>query len=189
MYKLCKTEQSAARQRALEAGLLSVMLTRRYEDISISDLCAHLQIPRKSFYRYFSSKDGALHALLDHTLLEYDWEGDLHALKSGENAVVSLERFFQFWHARRNLLNALQKSDLTGILVLRAISQAQEESQVPQHFLDFRSQEQRNLAISFAITGLMTIVLQWHTDGFRQSSRKMAELATDMLSKPLIKTF
>ena len=35
MYKRCITEQSARRQRELEQGLLEVMATRRYEDITI----------------------------------------------------------------------------------------------------------------------------------------------------------
>ena len=60
MYKICQTEQSTRRQRELEQGLLRLMLHKNYEDISVSDLCDHMQIPRKSFYRYFSSKDGAL---------------------------------------------------------------------------------------------------------------------------------
>ena len=72
MYKLCKTEQSAARQRQLEQGLLQAMQTQRYEDISISDLCDRMGIPRKSFYRYFSGKEGALAALIDHTLMEFE---------------------------------------------------------------------------------------------------------------------
>ena len=71
MYKLCKTEQSAQRQRQLEEGLLTAMRTKRYEESSISDLCDQMGIPRKSFYRYFSGKDGALHALIDHTLMEH----------------------------------------------------------------------------------------------------------------------
>ena len=33
MYKLCKTEQSAARQRQLERGLLLIMQTKRYEPV------------------------------------------------------------------------------------------------------------------------------------------------------------
>ena len=37
MYKLCKTEQSAARQRLLESGLLEAMSLQRYEEISISE--------------------------------------------------------------------------------------------------------------------------------------------------------
>ena len=69
MYKMCKTEQSAARQRELEEGLLNIMLSRHYDEISVSELCDQLNVPRKSFYRYFSGKDGALHALIDHTLL------------------------------------------------------------------------------------------------------------------------
>lgn len=72
MYKLCKTEQSAQRQRQLEAGLLAVMGKTRYEDISISDLCEQIGVPRKTFYRYFSGKDGALHALIDHTLMSFE---------------------------------------------------------------------------------------------------------------------
>ena len=62
MYKLCKTEQSAARQRELEQSLAAMMLVRRYEDISVSEFCSYAGIPRKAFYRYFSSKDGALYA-------------------------------------------------------------------------------------------------------------------------------
>ena len=71
MYKMCKTEQSARRQRELELGLLEAMKTQRYEDISISELCGTLGIPRKTFYRYFDSKDGALYGMIDHTLLDY----------------------------------------------------------------------------------------------------------------------
>ena len=58
MYKLCKTEQSANRQRQLENGLLAAMLSRHYEEISVSDLCDNLNIPRKSFYRYFPVRTG-----------------------------------------------------------------------------------------------------------------------------------
>ena len=50
-----------------EQGLLAMMEHRSFEEISVSDLCERMGIPRKSFYRYFSSKDGALMALLDHT--------------------------------------------------------------------------------------------------------------------------
>ena len=72
MYKLCKTEQSAKRQRELEQVLLRMMNSTLYEDITVINFCENAGIPRKAFYRYFSSKDGALHALLDHTLLELE---------------------------------------------------------------------------------------------------------------------
>ncbi|MBR4410014.1 MAG: TetR/AcrR family transcriptional regulator, partial [Firmicutes bacterium] len=57
MYKTCVTQPAKQRQRELENGLLQIMLHHDYEAISVSDLCDTLQIPRKSFYRYFTNKD------------------------------------------------------------------------------------------------------------------------------------
>ena len=97
MYKVCKTEQSARRQRQLEQGLLEMMQHSRYEDISVSDLCDYLEVPRKSFYRYFSSKDGALYALLDHTMMGFFETGIGASGTIPGTQIGDLERFFAFW--------------------------------------------------------------------------------------------
>ena len=125
MYKLCKTEQSAARQRQLEEGLLLTMAAMRYEDITVSDLCERIGVPRKTFYRYFDSKDGALHALLDHTLMQY--EGFNAVYLSGEARTLQreLEQFFQFWVLHKDLLDALDKSDISGMLIAFGYGDAQ----------------------------------------------------------------
>lgn len=183
MYKICKTEQSAARQKAIEQGLLQAMLSRDYEDISISDLCDHLQIPRKSFYRYFSGKDGALHALLDHTLLEFiqkDFE------KSGHSAAVGeLESFFTFWYDHRILLKALVRSRLGGLLVERATYHAIHERMMPQYLLTMPLEVQQ-MSLTFVVCGLLSMVLQWHNQNYRESPGKMAQIATMMLTMPLL---
>ena len=126
MYKLCKTEQSASRQRQLEQGLLKAMGKHRFEEISVSDLCDDLGIPRKSFYRYFSSKDGALFALLDHTLLQF-YEIDGKNRLAGGTALGDLDSFFKFWYTHKELLDALQRSQLEGLLVQRATMLAKKE--------------------------------------------------------------
>ena len=135
MYKLCKTEQSAKRQRQLEQGLLSMMASTQYEQISVSDLCDHMQVPRKSFYRYFASKDGALHALIDHTLMEY--EGLNLVYRRGEKRTILLEltQFFQFWLNKKAFLDALQKSRMSGMLVERSMAHATAMNGVPPRFL------------------------------------------------------
>lgn len=186
MYKLCKTEQSAARQRELEAGLLQAMMLKRYDEISISDLCEQMNIPRKSFYRYFSSKDGALHALLDHTLLEYERVADDFVSASKKDPTTFLERYFQYWFNQKTLLDALEKSELSSMLVERAISQALQENQVPKHYLPGDTKAMRAHAIAFAITGLMSMVIQWHHTGYRESPREMAQTAAMILTRPLI---
>ena len=70
MYKHCTTEESAHRQRQLEQNLLELMAEQPYSGITINQICDLAGISRKSFYRYFGSKDGCLHALLDHTIMD-----------------------------------------------------------------------------------------------------------------------
>ena len=185
MYKDCRIEQSAERQRILEKGLLEAMKNQRFEDISISDLCDRMEIPRKSFYRYFSGKEGALHALLDHTLMEFEpfmmglWQDGRRTVKR------DLESFFLFWLDRRALLDALARSNLTGTLIERAIAYALTEEVLPSRFLPNDTKQMQKQITMFGVCGLMSMVLTWHGEGFRTAPQELAETATRILSQPL----
>lgn len=185
MYKLCKTEQSALRQRELEKGLLAAMSTHQYEEISVSDLCDQMGIPRKSFYRYFSSKDGALHALIDHTLLEF--ESYPSCLKPWEKRTYQkdLERFFLFWKDQKNLLDALDRSGISGVLVTRSIDHALSDAGAPRRFQPQDERIAREHATTFGVCGLMSMVLSWHHSGYLLCPEQMAEIGVQLLTKPL----
>ncbi len=184
MYKYCKTDQSAQRQRELEQGLLAMMEHHRFEEISVSDLCDRLNIPRKSFYRYFSSKDGALFALLDHTLMEFYDTGSIEGLRGG-TPTGDLQRLFQFWKDHRNLIDAMLRSNLGGMLVERAVNLAKQEQLMPGYVKEWED-TMKDVAMSFAVCGLMSMVLQWHNEGYRIPAEQMAKAAVAMLSRPLI---
>ena len=184
MYKLCKTEQSAMRQRQLEEGLLATMLVRHYEEISVSDLCDRLNVPRKSFYRYFSGKEGALYSLIDHTLEDF-YRMPVPAPKSRGNAVGDLDLFFAFWYDNKSLLDALRRNSLSGILVERANRFALKEGFYPQRLKDIPEQT-REIGLSFAVYGLMAMTLSWHSQGFPISPDEMTRLAMGMLTEPLL---
>ena len=186
MYKLCKTEQSAARQRELEQGLLQVMSTSRYEDINVSGLCQKMGIPRKSFYRYFSGKDGALHALIDHTLLDFEQFSSILVGSSPANIHKELRSFFEFWQQHRQLLDALERSSLSGVLVQRAISQAQNEYALPREQTRGDSRRLQSHAITFCICGIMSMVTRWHRSGYAESPAELAQIAATLLTRPLI---
>ena len=186
MYKLCKTEQSAQRQRQLEEGLLAAMKTKRYEEITISDLCTQMGIPRKSFYRYFSSKDGALHALIDHTLLDFEQYTSLRPGLSQISADQDLRQFFEFWQRHRQLLDALERSGLSGVLVQRAISQAQNEHVIPRYQTTPEIRRVQSHAVAFCICGLMSMVTRWHRTGYTETPAEMAQIAATLLTRPLL---
>lgn len=184
MYKYCKTEQSAQRQRELEQGLLDLMEHRRFEEISVSELCDQLNIPRKSFYRYFSSKDGALYALLDHTLMEFYETGSIDGLRGG-TPTEDLERFFLFWKKNQKFLGAFLHSDLSGMLVERAVNLTKQEELMPGYVRDWEDFI-KDAALSFVVCGLMAMVIQWHKEDYHISAEQMANTAVRMLSRPLI---
>lgn len=184
MYKFCKTEQSSQRQRELEQGLLAMMAYQRFEEISVSDLCDRMGIPRKSFYRYFSSKDGALHALLDHTIMEFYDTGSIEGLRGG-TPTGDMERFFLFWKNHKKMLEAVLRSNLSGMLVERAVSLAKQEELMPGYVREWEDM-MKDVAMSFVVCGLMSMVLQWHKEGYRIPTEQMAKDAVTMLSRPLI---
>lgn len=184
MYKLCKTEQSATRQHQLEEGLLAAICTHRYDELSVSDLCTQLNIPRKSFYRYFSSKEGALHALLDHTLMRF--EGFYAPSPEQKRSLHrDLCQFFLFWQSQKPLLDALEKNDLSGLLIQRSIAYALSDTAMPRRFLPKDDPATQEQVVMFAVCGLMSMVITWHRDGFVRSIPQMADLAVRVLTQPL----
>ena len=184
VYKLCKSEQSASRQRQLELGLLELMQSVPYHQISVTDLCSRLQIPRKAFYRYFADREGALYSLIDHTLMEYE---SVAQLVRAENRTITgdLEKFFLFWKNQKPLLDALSRSEISSLLVNRIIQQTINNSTIPGRFLTSDSEEMQPYVIQFALQGMMSMVLQWHSNGFSESSADLAIRAARLLTRPL----
>ena len=184
VYKICQSESSTQRQREMEKGLLQLMLRKNYEDISVSDLCDFLQIPRKTFYRYFNSKEGALYALIDHTLGDF-FQMPLTGKWFRGTATGDLSLYFHFWYQNKDLLDALQRSSLSGILVERANSFALQEGHMPHQFKRFFSEAQ-SIAMAFSVCGLMSMIMQWHRQGFLLSPDEMTSLAIELLTSPLL---
>lgn len=185
MYKQCRTEQSANRQRALEQGLLEAMTQQHYDEISVSELCTRMEIPRKSFYRYFSSKEGALHALIDHSLTDYEGYGVPELTQSSRTGQQDMERFFAYWKHQKPLLDALEKSSLGGILIQRAVSHAISEVTLPGRFLPGDEKSVQEHVTAFAVCGLMSMVIQWHHEGYQDSVQYMARISVRLVSQPL----
>lgn len=184
MYKQCQTGPSAERQRELEQGLLQVMLRQAYEDISVSDLCWELNVPRKAFYRYFSGKDGALHALIDHALMDYNIYAADDQPEEMQKPVQYMERIFMYWFRQKLLLDALEKSGLSGILVQRAVDYTTAMDTIPR-FMEIPDRQLREYGTMFMVCGLMTMIVRWHHNGFSENAGEMARLAMDLFMQPL----
>ena len=184
MYKQCQTEQSAVRQREMEQSLLRLMLKVPYDEISVSSLCEEIGVPRKSFYRYFSGKEGALCSVIDHALMDYDVYTTRRGSETGGTAVQYIQQVFDYWIHHKELLDALEKSNLSGVLIQRAMLFTNDRDALP-NFLQIGDQRLREYGNMFLVCGLMTMILQWHHDRFYKSSEEMAQLALQLFTQPL----
>ena len=177
MYKRCHTEESSRRQRELEQGFLKALGSQSYAKLTLTDLCRQLEVPRKTFYRYFPTKDDCLLALIDHTLSDCNdialqgWNGS-----TALDETVQLQ-FFQYWMDQRIFLDAIRNNDLQHMLLNRTtvIVDRMKERSSFHHF-------PRDQVEYFIAHGLMTTVLRWHHFGFPSSPEEMATVFGHLLS-------
>jgi len=112
MYKLCKTEQSTKRQREIENALLELMEKKPYGEITITEMCDKLCMPRKTFYRYFDGKEDTLYALIEHTMSEYQSFPATPNQEGKRRLMGEIENYYRFWICHKPLLDALYKNNM-----------------------------------------------------------------------------
>lgn len=179
MAKTCTTEKTAIRQRWIENGLLELMQRCKFEDISVTDLCRYLNLSRRSFYRYFSDMEDVLDCLMNHTFQ------DMGITDTGLT-VAELEKYYEFWLCHKPLLNALAYSGMYSKITEYAMRYTNEESlkrYLPGNDLGMDLSREMNL---FVISGLSSLMISWHGEGFQKSPSQMACIAYRMLSEPLL---
>ena len=179
MYKYCATEESARRQRQLETCLQELMLTDNDAQITISHICDRAGISRKSFYRYFSSKDGCLYALLDHAI--FDGASFYLPEPAGvQSTRLAYEHFFCYWNENAQLLDALDKNNLSLLLAERMIAYTVREEQEFRYLFRTQRDESSERSI-FYISGIVGLILTWYRSGFSKSPTQMAAILSDMI--------
>lgn len=185
MYKLCKTEQSAERQREIEQTLLQLMLTKHYDEIKVSEICEAANIPRKSFYRYFDGKEGVKQALLHHTMTDFTKFQDMRKTRGTQTLHEEFEELFAFWKSKKVVLDAFDKSGLIGLLIECATSYAMEEFWGIERYLADSSVREKEMAYQFVISGMLAMTINWYRSGFVESVPNIARTATRVITKPL----
>lgn len=181
MYKLCKIEKSAKRQREIEDTLMCMMEKQEFSKIKVVQLCENAGIPRKSFYVYFESKEDVLYALLEHTIYDLDFY-EIERNQTETYTFCELKRFFSFWKEKEILLNGLCKSGFSGLLITKVMEHTiKNEKNIP--FIYWAEDKKPSeIALKYAITGLMSMVLDWHKGGYSQETEEMTKLAVDLLT-------
>ena len=177
MYRNCVTEISVQHQKQVEEALLELMQKLPYEDITVTQLCQTANLSRRVFYHLFNSKAGALHALLDHTILNMEsWRPEIR-----DDAL----RFFLYWKSQVSLLDALRDNQMTGLLLERMLESVMNESYDLRSWLKRNGWSREKDIIIFHLSGIMGLVFRWYYSGFQESPEEMATLIRKIMTVPL----
>ena len=185
MYKLCKTEQSAQRQREIEECFLDLLRYNHYEDVTITEICKKMNMPRKSFYRYFDGKDGIVQSMINHLVIEY---GSTQIQVNGMEGVTLKKEFdvyFGFWKSKADILAVLDKSGLIGRLIECVSGFAMNEYDYVRTYLSDTDDEGKMVAYQFLVSGLMTMMIGWYRNGFKESIDTMSRATVKIITRPL----
>ena len=166
MYKICKTEKSIERQKCFQTTLLSMMVREKYQDITVTALCKEMKIPRKTFYRYYGALEDVLNAILDDALTDAFLYLEVK---------TDLVGFFGYWKKKKGLLDVLEKSALSSLMVNRIYERL-------RFVEDFGYSADDYLRYSGYISAIMTMLLSWHHTGMRESVEEMSALVIDMFN-------
>ena len=181
MYKHCTTEESVLRQRQLEGWLLHLMQTVPYPQITITHICDHAGISRKSFYRYFDSKDDCLHALLDHAIMD----GSTYYLPDSNSDDPTLSfccRVFAYWKTQTPLLDALERNGQSLQILQRMVRYILQEEPEYARYMGISDQNVME-HIVYTVGGVMVLILTWHHEGYQKTPEQMGAILYDLMHR------
>ena len=145
----------------LEEALFDLLATKTsLRNISVAELSEHAQIARRTFYRYYHSKEQVLTNYLDRLIQDYITELQTAKLTNFEDLV---NLFFQYWSQYTEPLKILQDANLLVFILQRSYDKlpaAYTTVMAPWHVTD-SNQRQITYDSRFITGGLYNIFDEW----------------------------
>ena len=182
MYKNCKTDISAQRQKHIAQCLLDMITKENFEDITITELCQRAGVPRNTFYRYFANKEAVLRYLLEDSLREVLQKVVQTYHTSQEREMIyHIANWLRFYKEQERVW-ALFDDKLHGILIGQVVAHYGSLLD-PINKLDFRNQQTKG--IIFYAYGMQGILDVWRHFGYEQSEEEVAVQLYNIIRNPI----
>lgn len=163
-------------KKMISDALIELLSEKSYSDITITELCAHSQIARRTFYRNFEKVDDALAFYIKGVVDDFGSEMSKHAGEPYYDVVVA---YFTFWFSRTELLLLLGRNGLTHIIFTEYIKCLE---QLPflcgNEFQSGANMEEFPFIFAYTAGGLWSLLTYYISSGSTQSPQKIAQILT-----------
>lgn len=169
-------------QQWLIEALLHLMEQKDYCDITVVDIAKKADLGRRTFYRYFKSKDEILLLYIRFILQDF---AEFILKKEEKTPYTICISYFEFWNKHIELLKLLRKSNMLYFIgdrwpefvakVATMIGHAQPEQVQPaykNYYYEFH----------FNFGGYWSVTIKWAEKENRETPEEMAAIITKLLS-------
>lgn len=175
-------------QEWIISALLSLMNKKNYREITIVDIVSEAHIGRRTFYRYFRSKDDIL--LLYSNVIMKDFAEII--LSKNEMTLYSVSlSYFEFWNKHLDLLILLRKSNMLYFIgdrlpeLMVKVAVMVEHSNPDEVAFTKDNQDSYYYAHFFNIGGYWSITTRWLEKEHRESPEEMAKIIEEIVYRKL----
>lgn len=117
--------EANSNQQTIEQALLTLMASKPFDEISMSDLIVQANIGRATFYRYFKTKTDILNSVSNRTKAEIEGAviETIERLGPDLDFVVYVAETLDVYYDHRDTLKILWGSNSTGNYVIRLVEE------------------------------------------------------------------
>ena len=188
MAVLCHTEYLSQKKARLENALLHLMWQHPYQDITVTDICREVNVPRRTFYHYFNNKEDVLDSLIEAMIQPCFLDGLLDIRLGEESIEKSLVKMFRYWNEEnRKKLDALIQNGLESRLITWSARwiQTEQSGAFQTNNMDPKLVE---IGVMVGITDFFSLLFYWSRGGYQESPEQMAKYAVWVLPHAFYQT-
>lgn len=158
----------------ISATLIHLMEESPFEAITISEICDHTTLVRKTFYNNFDSKEAVITYVIEKLVLDY------LAMIKEVNIFTPREMsylYFHFGKSNQKIMSMLLENNLFHLFrvefekCLPSINPL-----IPNNKYQSLSGEDLDYVFAFHTAGVIRILELWIQTGFKKSAREMSEI-------------
>lgn len=160
----------------IRAALLLLLEQKKYDQITIKEICQQADLSRQTFYQMFTSKDEVIQYHFSTLFREFEKK-----CNSSQNGTIShiTQHFFSFFYEQRNFIQILVANHLTFLL------EQQFEVYLKEIAL-FRNINDKELHGDYTtayIAGALTqVLIHWFNHSFDLSVEQLSLLVTETIT-------
>lgn len=167
-------ENGGAAEDKLIAGFRSLVIRRGFEKLTVSQICEHANVSRKTFYTYFRDKNDVIEHIVSKSLTEpFEELRKLYAVHDDLPVALTMEWLYQKIYEDRefymNISNFTGQNSLQDFFLkhnIEMLTDALSHIEMPD--------EDREYTVYFYAASHTMLLIKWIRDGMVVSPKRMA---------------